>query len=154
MLGALAGAGVLALVAPRTNTRHEERHLDVQVSASASGGMISIFVRARNLHAQRRRVYTASVDVSESLAAAGRLELSRGGAPPRWVPFARVWRVPFDEEIAPGESRDLGLRIASAKPGRYEGAVDVVLDGTTWVRETVVVEVPERRSGSGREEDR
>lgn len=149
MLGAIGGAALTSLAGPRLRVRHEAEFLHVTVSAAFANGFVSVFVRARNTHTERRRVFTRWIDIAETVVAGGRLTTASGAANPRWLPIARTWRVPFEEEIAPGESRDLGLRIVDAEAGDHEGAVDVVLDGTTWVRKTVAFEVPGKRPGSG-----
>lgn len=153
VVAALAGGGLAALVAPHLHARREADFLRVEVTAPAraaeAGSTVTLRVRARNTHGGRRRVYTRWLDVSESLARAGTVLGVDGQARARWVPVARVWRVPFVEEIRPGEVRDLAVRITGAKPGRYDGAVDVVLGGTSWVRDEAGFEVVAVRSQSG-----
>lgn len=155
VIGTVAGAAIAALVAPRLHARREAEYLRIEVTASALGGagsQVVLRVHARNTHPSRRRVYTSWLDVSESLGRAGTLVGTDGKEPARWVPLARVWRVPFVEEISAGERRDFAVRIVDAKPGRYEGTVDVVLNGTSWVRAEVGFEVAGGGSESGPEE--
>ena len=133
------------MIAPRLQNRREAAFLQVEVNASrgvAAGGVVTVHVRGRNTHPGRRRVYSAWVDVSESLGRAGTIvDATKEHA--RWVPIARSWRVPFEGEIPPDESRDMSFRIVGAVPGRYEGTVDVVLSGTSWVRSEVAFDVSE-----------
>lgn len=145
VVATLAGAAVLSMIAPHLHARREERFLEVRVNVTEhaqSGGVVTVLVRGHNTHPSRRRVYASWVDVSESLGRAGSV-MTATREPAHWVPIARSWRMPFDEEIAPGETRDIGLKIVGVKPGRYEGMVDVVLDGTSWVRSPVSFEVSE-----------
>lgn len=148
VLATLGGAAFVSMMAPHFQARREARFLQVEVNATAragAGGVVVVHVRGRNTHPSRRRVYPEWVDVSETLGRAGTV-MTRGrgpGANARWVPITRSWRLPFAEEIPPGESRDLSLEIVDAKPGHYDGFVDVVLDGTSWVRSPVSFEVAE-----------
>lgn len=142
----VAIAVVSSLIAPRTNSRREASYFRVEVNATQrteAGGVVSVHVRGRNVHPRRARVYPTHVDVSESLGLAGTVTLASSRENARWIPVARTWRLPFPDEIPPGESRDVALRIVDAKPGRYAGAVDVLLDGTSWVRSEVSFEVAE-----------
>lgn len=160
---AVAAAAVLAialslsLIAPRLSRRRERDFLRVSVTATRAvpaGGDVTLHVIARNVHPARRRVFTEAIDLSSSLVSGGRPALA--GAPGaegpgiRRLPFADVWRVPFVEEIAPGEARSLAIHLADARPGRHDGWVDVVLDGSTWVRTPVAFEVAEGAPGRAR----
>lgn len=145
VVATLVGAATVSMIAPHLHARREARFLEVRVNVTEhaeAGGVVTLLVRGRNTHPSRRRVYASWIDVSESLGRAGNV-MTAGREPARWVPIARSWRMPFVEEIAPGETRDMGLRIVDVKPGRYEGVVDVVLDGTSWVRSPVAFEVSE-----------
>ena len=152
----LAGGSLLAVAAPYVRPRDERRHLRVEVQSNAGpileGGTVFLRVRATNEHPRRMRVYTTAVDFSESLGVIGRWGGFRPGEEPVWLPLARAWRVPFDEEIVPGQTREVVVRIHDAKAGVWRGHADVVLDGSTWARapvEFTVVEKPESGSESG-----
>jgi hypothetical protein len=157
VIGSVAGAAVAAIVAPRLHARREAEFLRIEVSAThraGAGSPVVLHVRARNTHPSRRRIYASWLDVSESLGRAGDVTGTDGNERARWVPLARVWRVPFVEEISAGETRDFAVRIMNAKPGRYDGTGDVVLNGTSWVRDQVEFEVAGAGLQSGSDEIR
>lgn len=148
VIGTIAGAAAAALVAPRLHARREAEYLRIEVTATPRTGAVLLNIRARNTHPSRRRIYAAWLDVSESLGRAGTV-IGTERELARWVPLARVWRVPFVQEISAGETREFSLRIVNPTPGRYDGTVDVVLNGTSWVRDEVGFEVAGDGSQSG-----
>ena len=139
----LALGALLSLLGPRVRPRQEEKFLRVEVTARGAmraGTTVVLRVAARNEHTARRRVYVSAIDVSESLGAIGRVTAA-GEVPAKWIPIARAWRIPWDVEVVPGKPLDTTVRIHDVKPGTHDGFVDVVLDGSTWVRTPVTLTI-------------
>ncbi len=129
----LAVAAILAFASPRIVTRNEAKWTKVEVAgASRKGSDAVVTLRVRNVNGERRRIWVRGLDVARALLEGG-TEVSLFGAVPDPLPIAGAVRFPVTRELAPRESAEFPLTFRNARAGA-RGHVDVVLDGSNWIR--------------------
>lgn len=127
----LVFGATLAAVAPHIRPRHEERHtaVDVRLPPRIDRAPWTMEIRVRSEHERRRRVFVRGIDISNSLVP-GATVTGDAERPASVLPFAGVHRLEVREEVSPERPRLLRVHVRDLAPGRYRGAVDVLLDAT------------------------
>ncbi len=137
----LLGAAVAA-IAPHLRPRHEDRHTAVEVTLPRriDRRPWTMEIRVRSEHARRRRVFVRGIDIAGSLVP-GATVLDHAERPASVLPFVGVHRLDVREEVSPERPRTMTVHVRDLAPGRYRGAIDVLLDASLWVRREVEFEV-------------
>ena len=137
----LLGA-VLAAFAPHVHPRHEERHtgVDITLPSRIDRRPWTMEIRVRSEHERRRRVFVRGLDLAGSLVP-GATVVDEQQRPATVLPFSGAHRLDVREEVSPERARILTVQVRDLAPGRYRGAVDVLLDASLWVRREVEFEV-------------
>jgi hypothetical protein len=142
-LGAVAF--VLALSSGTFHLRSDASWTTAQVAMQPipARGAAVIHVQVRDVSTDGRRTWVRSIDVADAL--------SDGPAPQVFeknpfeiathLPLAGVRRIHVDSEIGPGETADFQVNVSGAARGHHDGYVDVVLDGASYVRTKISVDV-------------
>lgn len=132
----------LSVVAPHIRPRREERHtaVEVRLPSRIDRRPWTMEILIRSVHDRRRRVFVRGIDIDRALVPGATIR-DEAGRPATVLPFAGVLRVEMREEASPDRPHRASVHVQGLAPGRYQGAIDVLLDASVWVRREVEFEV-------------